>query len=1508
VVATSNSAYTSNGSSFTVPVTLTQNRYRFYQNIDALKPTTPYANENTRMGGIPSATAIRIRMNATVTGGAMTSGSQAFTLEYAAAGQGTGATACSAAAGWAAVGAPGSATIWRGYTNAGTGDGTNLSGNPPTGGDLLLTGSDRAGTYESANNSSNNPYKVSTSEDVEYDWAIQNNGAAANTYYCFRMVKQGGTALTSYTNYPRLSTQNAIANLDQHQWATVNDSEGVVTGEDVTKTSVWTNDVVRLRIMFKDSGVPLSSARVRLKYYTTYADFAADTNGRYVPNQGQGVPASGDKWEFINNCSGTWCDHSGSVTTVVTSDHNPVAGKSFEQEVAQGDSWMYDWQPSGSSTGPENNFSVKYIGAATNESYRFRIEIDGVIMGLSSMHYGSQKPAMITTSTAAVSATPTITSPSSFQDIVSAALTEGIGVSGASMHVEISDVATSTTLGSGDTTVAGDGTWIVSVTYTNQPADTYMHIHAWQTEAGKLVSAPGDEHVYQRKAYTLDQSAYRWFNNANSTDVGTVLASRDTPATAPTQGTKFRLRTLTHVTGAELSKDRGVFKLQYSVRVGTCDASFTGESYGDVSATSGNIRYADNAGAVDGVALTANGNDPLHGADSVISQTYEEENRFRNTVATVSAGADGEWDFTLVDFSAPQGTTYCFRIVRYDGTVFDGYGAFPEITTETTVITLTVSTNGSQTSPIDSGSSNTHLGGSFTFSINSSTANVTGIKVSNTGDAGNLADVRLYYDTDGTYAGTESCFNTTCTDGGGGALGTSITGSLAMSSGNTYYIYVIADIAGTVAGGKTIDLTLTPSTDITTDATNTDAVAKPITGTTTIRPNVTSYTNTTDGTLTDGARETHTLSISGAGFGATCDGTNNKVQIGAYALSCTGATFANTTITIDVDSALPDTNNGGTGASGLLVTIGGTADNTQQTFYVYPTITGIIDDFGGVNDTAREYAAGDAAADNTTADLKDGEIQIDGNHFGASGTVTILGSTGTQAIVGTRCGGAAYSATCITVQVPVAISDSSYTGSVIVSQGGTKNSNSYAGFRVLPRITGITPAGVPEGDPVTIGGDHFCQNGGTCPTPPTGDVNNKVTFTSNVDQTTFVAWSNTAVATVNVPVGSVSGAVRITSNGYISNGFDFTVSSNAPHDPANLRQFMDAGLATALATTTGVASQTIYLAMTMQADLSGGTLYSQIEIKPTGTGFACGAGACGVASESAGVAGPGPVDCSNPGNNCSVAVSPLPSDGIKHWQARVRYNRNSTDYFSDWVSFNTDPDNVNEVDFTVDATGPAISTGPSAVPDYNGATISWSTSLEASSSQVQYNKAGGFNDDCSVNNDCTALADTSPTVSDHTVILSNLDSNTQYYYRVRSVDDVGNETIGNTGNFTTLTVNQPAKTAEFFITGLTGSISGLTTATFSIHTPETAVATKSAFIEITGISASNGTNNIEVQMNAQSSQTFSVNTNAAGTEFKMLYKVTDINVDPTDNTLYITPSIATYIASAKLIFTYAYTP
>ena len=125
------------------------------------------------------------------------------------------------------------------------------------------------------------------------------------------------------------------------------------------------------------------------------------------------------------------------------------------------------------------------------------------------------------------------------------------------------------------------------------------------------------------------------------------------------------------------------FKLQYAGKgAGTCDSPANGSpaTYTDVSPSSGFLRFADTPTPTDGANLTANANDPTHGADTRITQTYEEANSFTNAVAAIAAGNDGEWDFVLtLDSSVPGYTDYCLRAIRANLSLLETFSVYPEV-------------------------------------------------------------------------------------------------------------------------------------------------------------------------------------------------------------------------------------------------------------------------------------------------------------------------------------------------------------------------------------------------------------------------------------------------------------------------------------------------------------------------------------------------------------------------------------------------------------------------------------------------------------------------------------------------------------------------------------------------------------------------------------------------------------------------------------------------------------
>ncbi len=156
-----------------------------------------------------------------------------------------------------------------------------------------------------------------------------------------------------------------------------------------------------------------------------------------------------------------------------------------------------------------------------------------------------------------------------------------------------------------------------------------------------------------------------------SPDVGTAQSPENSPATLRSTSREFRLRMLLRVSDATVAQDTG-FKLQYAQLSGSCASS----TYTDADGVFSDISPLD-----DGSALVTNPNDPVDVGTAVQAQTYVESNTFSNSLSTLAPGEDGLWDFSLVDAGAPANSTYCFRVVRANGTPLDSYLFYPQITT-----------------------------------------------------------------------------------------------------------------------------------------------------------------------------------------------------------------------------------------------------------------------------------------------------------------------------------------------------------------------------------------------------------------------------------------------------------------------------------------------------------------------------------------------------------------------------------------------------------------------------------------------------------------------------------------------------------------------------------------------------------------------------------------------------------------------------------------------------------
>lgn len=273
----------------TAGLSIRQNHFQFFTDSNTLIPTDAWPpgglvlGEDTALGGaddpLGEGDRIRIRMSLMAMNATFPAETKAFKLQY-----GQMVTTCSAisASGWVTLGDSASSTVWRGFNATGTIDGTVLSGNPPTGGDLLLLLSDVAGTLEEENNTEVNPYAVPEGDEIEYDWLIEQNGANAETDYCFRMVESDGTVFGAYSStYPQIRTASFTPKTQNWRWYDDEASETPVSplaGENVTPVNFANGSTTKLRITVEETeNISRDDVRFKLQY-SEYANFSVVGN------------------------------------------------------------------------------------------------------------------------------------------------------------------------------------------------------------------------------------------------------------------------------------------------------------------------------------------------------------------------------------------------------------------------------------------------------------------------------------------------------------------------------------------------------------------------------------------------------------------------------------------------------------------------------------------------------------------------------------------------------------------------------------------------------------------------------------------------------------------------------------------------------------------------------------------------------------------------------------------------------------------------------------------------------------------------------------------------------------------------------------------------------------------------------------------------------------------------------------------------------------------------------
>jgi len=96
-----------------------------------------------------------------------------------------------------------SSPTWKFKDNTTPTDGTQIT-------TALLTGSTPKESYEENNPTVLNPAAITTTQNGEWDFALDPVNALSNTTYYFRMVEADGLWFGTYTNYPELTTSSGV--------------------------------------------------------------------------------------------------------------------------------------------------------------------------------------------------------------------------------------------------------------------------------------------------------------------------------------------------------------------------------------------------------------------------------------------------------------------------------------------------------------------------------------------------------------------------------------------------------------------------------------------------------------------------------------------------------------------------------------------------------------------------------------------------------------------------------------------------------------------------------------------------------------------------------------------------------------------------------------------------------------------------------------------------------------------------------------------------------------------------------------------------------------------------------------------------------------------------------------------------------------------------------------------------------------------------------------------------
>jgi hypothetical protein len=179
------------------PPTYEQAAYRFYNNQNSADVGSTLAAQDNPATLATAGDEFRLRMLVHVGGDGARASLDTFKLQFAEQ-----SGSCDTGFSGESYADVTGATVIAFNDNAGVADGTTLTGNAndPDEGHTVIDQ-----TYEELNNFTNSSTKIVGGQDGLWDFSLVDNGATANTAYCFRMVESDGSQIGTYSVIPQVT-------------------------------------------------------------------------------------------------------------------------------------------------------------------------------------------------------------------------------------------------------------------------------------------------------------------------------------------------------------------------------------------------------------------------------------------------------------------------------------------------------------------------------------------------------------------------------------------------------------------------------------------------------------------------------------------------------------------------------------------------------------------------------------------------------------------------------------------------------------------------------------------------------------------------------------------------------------------------------------------------------------------------------------------------------------------------------------------------------------------------------------------------------------------------------------------------------------------------------------------------------------------------------------------------------------------------------------------------------